>query len=74
MNKQELIHMHNLLAEVELFFEDHGVEIIEDEYKNVSVQPIEVHRGIEKHEEAVLALSKDISENTKPSVKVSAQT
>jgi hypothetical protein len=62
MKKQELIHLHGLLAEVSNHFEervDQPIECIA--YENQEVRPTSIHKSKTEHKEAVFALAKGIT-------------
>jgi hypothetical protein len=62
MKKQELIHLHGLLAEVTNHFEeriDGPIECVE--YEDQEVRPTSIHKSKTEHKEAVFALAKGIT-------------
>ncbi|SIR08181.1 hypothetical protein SAMN05421858_1351 [Haladaptatus litoreus] len=62
MKKQELIHLHGLLAEVGNHFEEKtGEPITLDEYESLGVRPTSIHRSKTDHKAAVFALSNAIT-------------
>lgn len=63
MKKQELIHLHGVLAEVSVFCEsDDRVSIDYDAYQSVGVRPTSIHHSKTDHKAAVFALSNGIVE------------
>ena len=63
MKKQELIHLHGLLAEVRTHYEEsNGIEIDHDDYASLSVQPTSIHRSKTDHKAAVFALADDLTD------------
>jgi hypothetical protein len=62
MKKQELIHLHGLLAEVheqcEAWEQD---EIDLDRYEELGVRPTSIHKSKTDHKTAVFALAKGIT-------------
>jgi hypothetical protein len=62
MKKQELIHLHGLLAEVqnqiEMWDDD---EIDTTEYTSLGVQPTSIHKSKTEHKNAVFKLAKGIT-------------
>jgi len=63
MKKQELIHLHGLLAEVGDFYEKRtGSEIDFEEYNSMGVRPTSIHCSKTDHKAAVFALSGGITE------------
>ena len=62
MKKQELIHLHGLLAEVGNHFEKRdGEQITLDEYDSLGVRPTSIHKSKTDHKAAVFALSEAIT-------------
>ncbi|MCO8245112.1 MULTISPECIES: UPF0058 family protein [unclassified Haladaptatus] len=62
MKKQELIHLHGLLAEVGNHFEKRdGEQISLDEYDSLGVRPTSIHKSKTDHKAAVFALSEAIT-------------
>jgi len=62
MKKQELIHLHGLLAQVQNHYEEqtgNGVE--HDKYDRLGVQPTSIHKSKTDHKDAVFALAKGIT-------------
>lgn len=61
MKKQELIHLHGLLAELQQQFDDAG-ETVSEEYRELGVQPTSIHRSKTDHKAAVFALIHGVTE------------
>ncbi len=62
MKKQELIHLHGLLAEVSNHAENHhGVTPDLDRYEDLGVRPTSIHKSKTDHKEAVFALAEAIT-------------
>lgn len=61
MKKQELIHLHGLLAEVRQQCEAWSEDTDLDEYESLGVKPTSIHRSKTDHKEAVFALAKGIT-------------
>ena len=62
MKKQELIHLHGLLAQVQNHYEkETGVTVDHDRYTSLGVQPTSIHKSKTDHKEAVFALAKGIT-------------
>lgn len=58
MKKQELVHLHGLLSEVEHHYEEReGVSVESDEYLDLGVRPTSIHRAKKDQKDAVLALA-----------------
>lgn len=62
MKKQELIHLHGLLAEVSNHFEHrHDQEVDLSAYEAQGVRPTSIHKSKTDHKEAVFALAGGIT-------------
>ena len=62
MKKQELIHLHGLLAKVQEHYEKSEQETVDhDEYLELGVQPPSIHKSKTEHKAAVFALAKGIT-------------
>ena len=63
MKKQELIHLHGLLAQVENHYEtETGNDVAHEEYTAMGVQPTSIHKSKTEHKTAVFALAGDITD------------
>lgn len=61
MKKQELIHIHGLLAQVQNYYQrEVTTEIDMSEYEDVGVKSTSIHKSKSDHKEAVSALGKCI--------------
>ncbi|MDR5655596.1 UPF0058 family protein [Halodesulfurarchaeum sp. HSR-GB] len=62
MKKQELIHLHGLLAEVGNYYERVSTRELElSEYESKGVRPTSIHKSKTDHKSAVFALAKGIT-------------
>lgn len=62
MKKQELIHLHGLLAEVRNHYETSiGTEIDDEDYQTLGVRPTSIHKSKTDHKAAVFALASGIT-------------
>jgi hypothetical protein len=62
MKKQELIHLHGLLAQVQNHYEQETGETVDhDEYATLGVQPTSIHKSKTDHKAAVFALARGIT-------------
>ncbi len=62
MKKQELIHLHGLLAQVQNHYEcETGKTVDHDEYPMLGVQPTSIHKSKTDHKDAVFALATGIT-------------
>ncbi len=63
MKKQELIHLHGLLAQVQNHYEEQtGTEVSRERYVELGVQPTSIHKSKTDHKDAVFALATSITE------------
>lgn len=61
MKKQELVHLHGLIAEVTEYCEDRGAGLELDEYLAQDTRPTSIHHGKREHKEAVFKLANAIT-------------
>jgi len=61
MKKQELIHLHGLLAEVRKQCEAWGEDTDLEAYESLGVNPTSIHRSKTDHKEAVFRLTDGIT-------------
>ncbi len=62
MKKQELIHLHGLLAEVGNYYERVSARELQlDEYESKGVRPTSIHKSKTDHKAAVFALAEGIT-------------
>jgi hypothetical protein len=62
MKKQELIHLHGLLAQVQNHYEQETGDTVEhDRYTTLGVQPTSIHKSKTDHKDAVFALANGIT-------------
>jgi hypothetical protein len=62
MKKQELIHLHGLLAQVQNHYEEETGNTVEhDEYATLGVQPTSIHKSKTDHKAAVFAIANGIT-------------
>ncbi len=62
MKKQELIHLHGLLAQVQDHYEEQTGNTVEhDKYTALGVQPTSIHKSKTDHKDAVFALAHGIT-------------
>ena len=69
MKKQELIHLHGLLAEVTKHYTHEGGELTLDDYDEMGVRPTSIHKSKTDHKAAVFALVQCITNELEPSAK-----
>jgi hypothetical protein len=62
MKKQELIHLHGLLAEVSTHCQmSDGIKPDLTDYESLGVRPTSIHQSKTDHKEAVFALAEGIT-------------
>ncbi len=61
MKKQELIHLHGLLAEVRDQCEEWGTDMNLESYEETGVKPTSIHRSKTDHKAAVFELANGIT-------------
>lgn len=62
MKKQELIHLHSLLAQVQHHFESEAdTEVEHDTYVDLGVKPTSIHKSKTDHKDAVFALAEGLT-------------
>lgn len=70
MKKQELIHLHGLLAEVREHYEAMAdTDVEHDEYVSLGVRPTSIHKSKTDHKAAVFALADGITDEMNSEVK-----
>ena len=76
MKKQELIHLHGLLAEVSNHYEQNAGTPNFEEYESLGVRPTSIHKSKTDHKAAVFAIAtgitSDISEESQETVAAQA--
>jgi Predicted metal-binding protein len=61
MKKQELIHLHGLLSEVQSQYDRWSMELDLEEYEELGVKPTSIHKSKTDHKAAVFALADGIT-------------
>ena len=69
MKKQELIHLHGLLAEVTKHYTHEEGELTLDNYDEMGVRPTSIHKSKTDHKAAVFALAQCITTELEPATK-----
>lgn len=68
MKKQELIHIHGLLAEVAGYCREDGIDIETESYDALGTRPTSIQQSKTAHKEAVFALGTAITGELEVSV------
>jgi len=64
MKKQELIHLHSLLAQVQHHYEAEAETTVDhDEYVELGVKPTSIHKSKTDHKAAVFALADGLTDD-----------
>ena len=64
MKKEELIHLHMLLAQVKKYCEENGLDCDFTKYNELGISPFQVHRSKEEHKQAVFVLGTELASMT----------
>ncbi len=65
MQKEELIHLHSLMAELKDYVDEKEDEIDADfeEYQTLETSPVHVHRSKSEHKHAIFVLGEELNES-----------
>ncbi|KAF5432242.1 hypothetical protein C5S39_04095 [Candidatus Methanophagaceae archaeon] len=61
MKKEELVHLHLLLAQLKKCCEENGLACDFAKYNKLGISPFQVHRSKEDHKQAVFALGIELA-------------
>jgi len=61
MKKEELIHLHMLLAQLKRYCEENNLDCDFSEYNEMDISPFQVHRSKEDHKQAIFRLVAELS-------------
>ncbi len=64
MKKEELVHLHLLLAQLKKYCEENGLECSFEKYNELGISPFQVHRSKEEHKQAILILGTELASLT----------
>jgi hypothetical protein len=64
MKKEELVHLHLLLAQLKKYCEENGVDCDFTKYNALGISPFQVHRSKEEHKQAVFVLGTELASLT----------
>ncbi len=62
MKKEELVHLHMLLAQLKLYCKENGADDFR-KYDELRITPFQIHRSKEDHYDAILVLATDLTNN-----------
>lgn len=61
MKKEELVHLHMLLAQLKKYCEETGMDCDFKKYKELEISPFQVHRSKEEHKQAIFLLGTELA-------------
>ena len=61
MKKEELVHLHMLLAQLKKYCEETGVDCDFKKYKALEISPFQVHRSKDEHKQAIFVLGAELA-------------
>ena len=61
MKKEELVHLHMLLAQMKKYCEEHGFDCDFKRYKELEISPFQVHRRKNEHKQAIFVLGSELA-------------
>jgi len=61
MKKEELVHLHMLLAQMKKYCEEHGLDCDFKKYNELAISPFQVHRSKDEHKQAIFVLGSELA-------------
>ncbi|MDI6811206.1 MAG: UPF0058 family protein [archaeon] len=61
MKKEELIHLHMLLAQLKKYCMENGLDCDFSKYDDLGISPFQVHRSKEEHKRAIFVLGTELA-------------
>jgi len=61
MKKEELIHLHMLLAQLRKYCMENGLDCDFSKYNDLGISPFQVHRSKEEHKQAIFVLGTELA-------------
>jgi hypothetical protein len=61
MKKEELIHLHMLLAQLKKYCMENGLDCDFSKYNDLGISPFQVHRSKEEHKQAIFVLGTELA-------------
>ncbi len=61
MKKEELIHLHMLLAQLKKYCIENGLDCDFSKYDDLGISPFQVHRSKEEHKQAIFVLGTELA-------------
>jgi hypothetical protein len=72
MKKEELIHLHMLLAQFKKYCEEEGLNCDFSKYNNLNISPFQVHRSKKEHKQAIFVLGLELASMAAKNLKTKA--
>lgn len=64
MKKEELVHLHMLLAQFKKYCEENCLNADFSKYNELGISPFQVHRSKEEHKQAIFVLLTELASLT----------
>ena len=61
MKKDEVVHLHMLLAQLKKFCEQNGLDCDFSKYQELDISPFQIHRSKDEHKQAVFVLGTELA-------------
>jgi hypothetical protein len=61
MKKEELVHLHMLLAQFKKYCEENGLKGDFSRYNALGISPFQVHRSKDEHKQAIFVLMTELA-------------
>jgi hypothetical protein len=61
MKKEELVHLHMLLAQLKKYCEQQGLGCDFSKYNELEITPFQVHRSKDEHKHAIFVLGTELA-------------
>jgi hypothetical protein len=61
MKKEELIHLHMLLAQLKKYCVENSLDCDFSKYNDLGISPFQVHRSKEEHKQAIFVLGTELA-------------
>jgi len=61
MKKEELIHLHMLLAQLKKYCIENDLDCDFSKYNDLGISPFQVHRSKEEHKQAIFVLGTELA-------------
>lgn len=61
MKKEELVHLHTLLAQLKKYCEESDLGCDFEKYNALNISPSQLHRSKEEHKQAIFVLATELA-------------